>query len=132
MLTTLSHQVGKEGAGLINDFIIFSKYVSKPALLHTPEDIDHNISVVCSNMTSDNTWGGLDVAEDVVEKKEESKDVIVTEEDLLRWSTRSLMKAGAEKEPARIMSNILLSADKRGHYSHGFNRLDIYYNDIAK
>ena len=30
------------------------------------------------------------------------------------------------------MCNILLSADKRGHYSHGFNRLDIYYNDIAK
>ena len=96
------------------------------------EDIDHNNSEVCSNMTSDNTWGGLDVTEDVVEKTEESKDVIVTEEDLLSWSTRSLMKAGAEEEPARIMSNILLSADKRGHYSHGFNRLDIYYNDIAK
>ena len=27
---------------------------------------------------------------------------------------------------------VLVEADKRGHYSHGFNRLDIYYNDIAK
>ena len=85
-------------------------------------------------MTSDNTWGGsIDVTGDTGSSGNvDTKDVIVTEDDLVSWSVKSLMKAGAEEEPARTMSNILLSADKRGHYSHGFNRLDIYYNDIAK
>ena len=85
-------------------------------------------------MTSDNTWGGsIDVTDDAGSSTvDAAKDVIVTEDDLVSWSVKSLMKAGAEEEPARTMSTILLSADKRGHYSHGFNRLDIYYNDIAK
>jgi len=63
--------------------------------------------------------------------KDDIKDVLISEEELMKWSVACLMKAGADEGPARIMCNILLSADKRGHYSHGFNRLDIYYNDIA-
>ena len=83
---------------------------------------------------SDNTWGGsIDVTDKVSDKDSApQEDVVVTESDLMSWSVSCLMRAGAGLSPATIMSNILLSADKRGHYSHGFNRLDIYYNDIAK
>ena len=78
------------------------------------------------------SWGGIDVTEDDGQANVILEDVIVTEEDLLSWSISCLMKAGADKRPASQMSTILLSADKRGHYSHGFNRLDIYFNDIAR
>ena len=83
--------------------------------------------------SSGNVWGSIDV-EDKQEgaASPELGEVVVTEEDLLRWGVSSLMAAGAEETPARVHSAILLSADRRGHYSHGFNRLDIYYNDILR
>ena len=62
----------------------------------------------------------------------EEGEVVVREEELLDWGVRSLMAAGAEEIPARTHAAILLSADRRGHYSHGFNRLDIYCGDIAR
>ena len=83
--------------------------------------------------SSGNVWGSIDV-----EDKQggaaspELDEVVVTEEDLLSWGVSSLMAAGAEETPARVHSAILLSADRRGHYSHGFNRLDIYHNDILR
>ena len=81
-------------------------------------------------MTS--SWGGIDVTEDDATATDMLEDVIVTEEDLLTWSISCLMKAGADETPARQMSNILLSADRRGHYSHGFNRPEVYFNDISR
>ena len=77
------------------------------------------------------SWGGIDVSEGRSGDQEEAEDVVITEADLLTWSVASLMEAGAERRPAEVMARILLSADKRGHYSHGFNRLDIYHGDIV-
>ena len=77
------------------------------------------------------SWGGIDVSEMRGEDHEDVGDVIITESDLLTWSVASLMKAGADQRPAEVMARILLSADKRGHHSHGFNRLDIYHSDIV-
>ena len=78
-----------------------------------------------------NTWGGIDVSEGRGEEQQDGGDVVITEADLLTWSVASLMGAGADQRPAEVMARILLSADKRGHYSHGFNRLDIYHSDIV-
>ena len=77
------------------------------------------------------SWGGIDVSEGRIRDHEELEDVIISEAELLTWSVASLMEAGAEQRPAEVMARILLSADKRGHYSHGFNRLDIYHGDIV-
>ena len=77
------------------------------------------------------SWGGIDVSAGRSGGQEEAEDVIITEADLLTWSVASLMEAGAERRPAEVMARILLSADKRGHYSHGFNRLVIYHGDIV-
>ena len=78
-------------------------------------------------------WGSIDVTErQEDEVRVEEGEVVVREEELLDWGVRSLMAAGAEESPARTHAAILLSADRRGHYSHGFNRLDIYYNDIKR
>lgn len=78
-------------------------------------------------------WGTIDVTDrQEDEVRAQQGEVVVREEDLLDWGVRSLMAAGAEESPARTHAAILLSADRRGHYSHGFNRLDIYYNDIKR
>ena len=83
--------------------------------------------------SSGDVWGSIDLANTQQgEVSPEPGDVVVTEENLLDWAVRSLMAAGAEESPARTHASILLSADRRGHYSHGFNRLDIYYNDIKR
>lgn len=80
-----------------------------------------------------NVWGSIDVKADQEEvEREDLGPVVVTEEELLTWAVSALVAAGAEETPARTMSNILLAADRRGHYSHGFNRLDIYYNAILR
>ena len=76
------------------------------------------------------SWGSIDLQ--AGQEEADLSQVVVREEDLLRWAVSSLVAAGAEETPARIMSEILLAADRRGHYSHGFNRLDIYYNDILR
>ena len=85
-----------------------------------------------SGTDSTATWGGIDVSEKQTGDNEEVTEVIIAEADLLNWSIASLMEAGAEQRPAEVMARILLSADKRGHYSHGFNRLDIYHSDISR
>ena len=80
-----------------------------------------------------NAWGSIDVEGGQKERAgEDLSPVVIREEELLTWAVSSLVAAGAEETPARIMANILLSADRRGHYSHGFNRLDIYYNAILR
>ena len=77
-------------------------------------------------------WGGIsvDADEDPTNTSVEDYEVLVTESSLLEWAVACLSKAGADEAPARTQASILLAADKRGHYSHGFNRLDIYCNDI--
>lgn len=34
------------------------------------------------------------------------------------------------KRHAELMADLLVSADHRGHFSHGMNRLEMYLNDI--
>lgn len=35
------------------------------------------------------------------------------------------------KKHAELMADLLVSADYRGHFSHGMNRLEFYLNDIS-
>lgn len=56
---------------------------------------------------------------------------IVSEEELQRFGTDSLMAVGTSRENAEQHIAVLVEADRRGHYSHGFNRLRGHYvNDI--
>ena len=78
-------------------------------------------------------WGSINVAAEEDTNREavdEDYEVLVSESSLLDWGVACLCKAGAESGPARTQATILLAADRRGHFSHGFNRLDIYCNDI--
>ena len=77
------------------------------------------------------TWGGdIDLVTPTVGEQQVGEDVVVSEANLLAWATTCLEVAGAGPEVAAAQAELLLAADRRGHYSHGFNRLGVYVRDI--
>jgi len=54
-------------------------------------------------------------------------EVIVSEEELLRFGCECLEAVGASHDHAEQHITVLVEADRRGHYSHGFNRLRGHY-----
>lgn len=57
-------------------------------------------------------------------------EILVSEKEMVDWGISCLEAAGAHREHAAKQVKVLLSADRRGHYSHGFNRLNLYVDDI--
>uniref|UniRef100_A0A0B7AHT4 Malate dehydrogenase n=1 Tax=Arion vulgaris TaxID=1028688 RepID=A0A0B7AHT4_9EUPU len=57
--------------------------------------------------------------------------VIVPLENLTDFIVRCMQKVGAKPDHAEVMAELLVSADHRGHYSHGLNRIDYYLSDIS-
>lgn len=49
-----------------------------------------------------------------------------------RFMIDCFVAAGAPRLHAELMSELLYTADYRGHFSHGMNRLEWYINDILK
>lgn len=54
----------------------------------------------------------------------------VRPEDVRSFIVCSLEAAGAKTEHSKIMAELLVTADHRGHYSHGMNRIEVYVDDI--
>ncbi|BFY98450.1 hypothetical protein BsWGS_01490 [Bradybaena similaris] len=57
--------------------------------------------------------------------------VIVPVENLRDFVFRCLTKTGATAAQAEVMAELLVSADERGHYSHGLNRIDYYLTEVS-
>lgn len=57
-------------------------------------------------------------------------DKIVEIPELKRFITDCMVKVGTAPDHAAQMADVLAEADRRGHYSHGLNRLDMYMRDI--
>uniref|UniRef100_A0A1I8IGE0 Protein-lysine N-methyltransferase n=1 Tax=Macrostomum lignano TaxID=282301 RepID=A0A1I8IGE0_9PLAT len=55
---------------------------------------------------------------------------LVPESEVTRLVIECMRWAGADSTHAARLAEILLSADRRGHYSHGINRLDVYVRDV--
>ncbi|GFO11273.1 malate dehydrogenase [Plakobranchus ocellatus] len=54
--------------------------------------------------------------------------VIVPAESLRKFIVKAAEKVGARSEHAQVLAELLVSADQRGHYSHGMNRLGKWNN----
>jgi len=52
---------------------------------------------------------------------------IISEEELQRFGEDCLVAVGTNREHAAAHIAVLVEADRRGHYSHGFNRLRGHY-----
>ncbi|KAL5006862.1 hypothetical protein ScPMuIL_015668 [Solemya velum] len=50
--------------------------------------------------------------------------------ELRGFVVRCMQAVGATKEHAEPLADLLVSADYRGHYSHGLNRLDMYMKEL--
>ncbi|XP_068218658.1 uncharacterized oxidoreductase YjmC-like isoform X1 [Palaemon carinicauda] len=54
------------------------------------------------------------------------------EDDVRRFITDCMKAVGVPQENALLMADILVEADKRGHYSHGLLRTEMYLADMLK
>ena len=64
----------------------------------------------------------LCIVRDFVQKKM-SELFLVTSKEVIRFVTECMVAVGAAAKHGEILADTLLVADRRGHYSHGLNRL---------
>ncbi|XP_011641057.1 uncharacterized protein LOC105429639 [Pogonomyrmex barbatus] len=55
---------------------------------------------------------------------------VVPKDEVIRFIEECMCKAGTTVEDARIVGHHLMTADYRGHFSHGMNRMQMYVQDI--
>ncbi|KAL0129078.1 hypothetical protein PUN28_004039 [Cardiocondyla obscurior] len=60
----------------------------------------------------------------------ECRDQVVPKDEVVRFIEECMCKAGTTPEDARIVGHHLMTADYRGHFSHGMNRMQMYVKDI--
>lgn len=55
--------------------------------------------------------------------KKTHQQVLVDKKELENFILRCIIAAGSSPDHAKMMSDCLIAADLRGHYSHGLSRL---------
>ncbi|EZA49144.1 hypothetical protein DMN91_005306 [Ooceraea biroi] len=55
---------------------------------------------------------------------------VVPKEEVIRFIEECMRKAGTTPEDAHTVAHHLMTADYRGHFSHGMNRMQMYVKDI--
>ncbi|OXU18489.1 hypothetical protein TSAR_011386 [Trichomalopsis sarcophagae] len=60
----------------------------------------------------------------------EYNKMVVPKEEVIRFIADCMTKAGSSKEDAVTVAHHLMTADYRGHFSHGMNRMQMYVDDI--
>ena len=57
---------------------------------------------------------------------------VIPKDEVIRFIEECMCKAGTTKEDGRAVGHHLMTADYRGHFSHGMNRMQMYVTDIEK
>ncbi|EFN77495.1 uncharacterized protein LOC105189531 [Harpegnathos saltator] len=55
---------------------------------------------------------------------------VVPKDEVVRFIEDCMRKAGTRAEDAHVVAHHLMTADYRGHFSHGMNRMQMYVNEI--
>lgn len=55
---------------------------------------------------------------------------VISKDEVVRFISDCLVKAGANHEDAHTVGHHLMVADYRGHFSHGMNRMQMYVDSI--
>lgn len=55
---------------------------------------------------------------------------VVPKDEVVRFIEDCMRKAGTTPEDAHVVGHHLMTADYRGHFSHGMNRMQMYVQDI--
>lgn len=62
----------------------------------------------------------------------DSGEIVVQREEIHGFVVRCLTAVGAVEKYAQTFADCLITADYRGHYSHGVNRLEFYIEEIKR
>lgn len=57
-------------------------------------------------------------------------EMVAPKEEVIRFISEGLRKVGVSCEDGYIIGHHLMTADYRGHFSHGMNRMSLYVQDI--
>ncbi|CAD1474054.1 unnamed protein product [Heterotrigona itama] len=57
-------------------------------------------------------------------------EMVAPKEEVIRFTSDSLFKVGVSREDSYVIGHHLMTADYRGHFSHGMNRMPMYVQDI--
>ncbi|KAF3426202.1 hypothetical protein E2986_03270 [Frieseomelitta varia] len=57
-------------------------------------------------------------------------EMVAPKEEVIRFISESLCKVGVSCEDGYVVGHHLMTADYRGHFSHGMNRMSMYVQDI--
>ena len=63
---------------------------------------------------------------------EPSAERVVRKQEVQRFIADCMRKAGASAADAEAVAHHLMTADYRGHFSHGMNRMQMYFDDIQQ
>ncbi|CEF64785.1 Malate/L-lactate dehydrogenase family-containing protein [Strongyloides ratti] len=64
-------------------------------------------------------------------KKLDFKDYQVSPiKDVKRYIVDCMKSVGTDTDHAKMLADVLVKGDNRGHYSHGINRLEMYMRDV--
>lgn len=55
---------------------------------------------------------------------------LVAPKEVKRFVTECMVAVGTAAKHGEILADTLLAADRRGHYSHGLNRLEMYMTEV--
>lgn len=55
---------------------------------------------------------------------------LVAPQEVKRFVTECMVAVGAAGKHGEILADTLVAADRRGHYSHGLNRLEMYMKEV--
>ncbi|XP_063052850.1 uncharacterized oxidoreductase YjmC-like isoform X2 [Engraulis encrasicolus] len=56
---------------------------------------------------------------------------LVAQEEVQQFIERCMLTVGTRVSHARSLAEVLVEGDRRGHYSHGLNRMDLYVREIG-
>ncbi|KAK3088824.1 hypothetical protein FSP39_024211 [Pinctada imbricata] len=56
--------------------------------------------------------------------------VVIPLDDVHHFIVKVMRTLGATEDHSALLAEVLTTADLRGHYSHGLNRLDMYVGEL--
>uniref|UniRef100_A0A1I7Z406 Malate dehydrogenase n=1 Tax=Steinernema glaseri TaxID=37863 RepID=A0A1I7Z406_9BILA len=59
-------------------------------------------------------------------------DKVVAVDEVRRFIVDCMTRVGTDKSHSEQLADVLVCGDRRGHYSHGLNRLDMYVRDVRQ
>uniref|UniRef100_A0A3B3XZP8 Malate dehydrogenase n=1 Tax=Poecilia mexicana TaxID=48701 RepID=A0A3B3XZP8_9TELE len=63
-------------------------------------------------------------------RRDATHSCVISQQEVQSFIERCLTTVGAKPHHASSLAEVLVTADCRGHYSHGLNRMDMYLKDI--